>query len=70
MAVSRKLAVLPLAWFLLPTAVLGLDGSWQGSALFRGQWRFMEAEFPESPQVPAKIDLPQQRVQMFLHRCR
>jgi pimeloyl-ACP methyl ester carboxylesterase len=41
--------------------MLGLDGHWQGSALFRGQWRFMEAEFSEDPQVRAKIDLPQQR---------
>jgi len=61
MAESRKLAGLPIIWFLLPTQVLGLDGSWQGSALFRGQWRFMEAEFSENPQVRAKIDLPQQR---------
>jgi hypothetical protein len=61
MAVCRKLAALQLAGFLLPTAVLGLDGYWQGSALFRGQWRFMEAEFPETPQGPVKIDLPQQR---------
>jgi alpha-beta hydrolase superfamily lysophospholipase len=61
MAVSRKLAVLPLLWFLLPATVLGLDGNWQGSALFRGQWRFMEAEFSENPAVQAKIDLPQQR---------
>ncbi|MBM3811930.1 MAG: alpha/beta fold hydrolase [Acidimicrobiia bacterium] len=61
MAESRKLALLPLIPFLLPTQVLCLDGYWQGSALFRGQWRFMEAEFSESPQVRAKIDLPQQR---------
>ena len=61
MAVFRKLAVLPLAWFLMPTAVLGLEGYWQGSALFRGQWRYMEAEFSKNLAVQAKIDLPQQR---------
>jgi alpha-beta hydrolase superfamily lysophospholipase len=61
MAESRKLAVLPLISFLLPAQGLCLEGHWQGSALFRGQWRFMEAEFSENPQVPASIDLPQQR---------
>jgi len=61
MAGFRKFAILALLSFPLPTPLLGLDGYWQGSALFRGQWRFMEAEFSENPEVRPKIDLPQQR---------
>jgi hypothetical protein len=61
MAKWPELAILALISVLLPTEVLCLDGYWQGSALFRGQWRFMEAEFSENLHVPSKIDLPQQR---------